>query len=83
MTQRLSVIPARWRNSLTACCSRRIHQRKQRPLRNLDPEEWAILRRVIDLIQYNAKGTELGPVLETIENALRPDQAKMIQAELE
>ena len=30
---------------------------------NLDPYEWAILRR--------AKGAELGPVLETIENALR------------
>jgi hypothetical protein len=29
------------------------------------------LRRVIDLIQQNAKGAELGPVLETIENALR------------
>jgi hypothetical protein len=38
---------------------------------NLDPDEWAILRRVIDLIQQNAKGAELGPVLETIENALR------------
>ena len=36
------------------------------------------LRRVIDLIQQNAKGAELGPVLETIENALRADQAKMI-----
>ena len=35
------------------------------------------LRRVIDLIQQNAKGAELGPVLETIENALRADQAKM------
>ena len=27
------------------------------------------------------KGAELGPVLETIENALRADQAKMIEAE--
>jgi hypothetical protein len=26
-------------------------------------------------------GMELGPVLETIENALRADQAKMIEAE--
>jgi len=41
------------------------------PTSNLDPDEWAILRRVIDLIQQNAKGAELGPVLETIENALR------------
>jgi hypothetical protein len=39
------------------------------PTGNLDPDEWAILRRVIDLIQQNAKGAELGPVLETIENA--------------
>jgi hypothetical protein len=36
---------------------------------------------LIHLIQANAKGAELGPVLETIENALRADQAKMIQAE--
>jgi hypothetical protein len=38
------------------------------PTDNLDPDEWAIQRRVIDLIQQNAKGAELGPVLETIEN---------------
>jgi hypothetical protein len=44
---------------------------EQRTPGNLDPDEWAILRRVIDLIQVNAKGAELGPVLETIENALR------------
>ena len=44
---------------------------EQRTPGNLDPDEWAILRRVIDLIQQNAKGAELGPVLETIENALR------------
>jgi hypothetical protein len=54
---------------------------EQRTPGNLDPDEWAILRRVIDLIQANAKGAELGPVLETIENALRADQAKMIEAE--
>ena len=53
---------------------------EQRTPGNLDPDEWAILRRVIDLIQQNAKGAELGPVLETIENALRADQAKMIEA---
>ena len=40
-----------------------------------------LLRRVIDLIQANASGAELGPVLETIENALRADQAKLIEAE--
>ena len=39
------------------------------------------LRRVIDLIQLNAKGAELGPVLETIEIALRADAAEMIEAE--
>ena len=48
---------------------------------NLDPDEWAILWRVIDLIKVNANGAELGPVLETIENVLRADQAKMIEAE--
>jgi ABC-type ATPase involved in cell division len=54
---------------------------EQRTLGNLDPDEWAVLRRVIDLIQQNARGAELRPVLETIENALRVDAAKMIEAE--
>ena len=54
---------------------------EQRTPGNLNPDEWAILRRVIDLIQVNAKGAELGPVLRTIEDALRADQAKMIAAE--
>jgi hypothetical protein len=54
---------------------------EQRTPGNLDPDEWAILRRVIDLIKQNAAGAELGPVLETIENALRADQAKLIEAE--
>jgi hypothetical protein len=49
---------------------------------NLEPDEWAILRRVIDLIQANAKAAELGPVPETIENALQADQAKMIEAKM-
>jgi hypothetical protein len=31
---------------------------EQRTPGNLDPDEWAILRRVIDLIQQNAKGAE-------------------------
>jgi hypothetical protein len=39
------------------------------------------LRRVIDLIQANVKGAKLGPVLEKIENALRADQVKLIEAE--
>ena len=54
---------------------------EQRTPGNLDPDEWPILSRVIDLIQVNAKGAELGPVLETIEKALRADQAKMIETE--
>ena len=54
---------------------------EQRTPGNLDPDEWAILRRAIDLIKQNANGAELGPVLETIENSLRADQAKLIEAE--
>jgi hypothetical protein len=53
---------------------------EQRTPGNLDPDEWAILRRVIDLIKQNASGAELGPVLQTIEDALRADQAKVIEA---
>jgi hypothetical protein len=49
---------------------------EQRTPGNLDPDEWAILRRVIDLIQQNAKGAEFGQVLETIENALRADSGE-------
>ena len=54
---------------------------EQRTPGNLDPDEWAMLRRVVDLIKQNANGAELGPVLATIENALRADQAKLIEAE--
>ena len=39
------------------------------------------MRRVIDIIRVNAIGKELGPVLETIETALRTDQANLIEAE--
>ena len=39
------------------------------------------MRRVIDLIQANAKGAELGTMLETIGNALRADQSKLIGQE--
>ena len=46
---------------------------EQRAPGNLDPDEWAILRRVIDLIQQNAGGAELEPALETIETATRPN----------
>jgi hypothetical protein len=51
---------------------------EQRTPGNLDPAEWEILRRVIDLIQENASGADLGPVLETIENALRAEHATLI-----
>jgi hypothetical protein len=54
---------------------------EQRTPGNLDPDEWAIPRRVIELIQATAPGGELGPVLETIENALRADAAKIVEAE--
>ena len=54
---------------------------EQRTPGNLDPDEWAILRRVIDLIQQNPSGAKLGPVLKTIENALRADQPKMSEEE--
>jgi hypothetical protein len=54
---------------------------EQRTPGNLDPDAWAILRRVIDLIQVNAKGAELGPVLATIENALRAEGAQLIEAQ--
>ena len=45
------------------------HGQSVRTPGNLDPDEWAIL-----LIKQNASGAELGPVLETIENALRADK---------
>ena len=51
---------------------------EQRTPGNLDPDAWAILRRVIDLIKTNANGAELGPALERIET-LRADQAKLIE----
>ena len=40
-----------------------------------------MLRRVVDLIKATAPGGDLSSTLETIENALRADQAKMIEAE--
>jgi hypothetical protein len=54
---------------------------EQRTPGNLDPDEWAILRRVIDLIKANAPGGELGPTLQMIETALLANQPKMIEAE--
>jgi hypothetical protein len=62
---------------------------EQRTPGNLDTDEWAIPRRLIDLIQANAKGAELGPVLELLENAgglidgppmgaLAPDEIRVV-----
>jgi len=81
--QRLAITDAgKLAQMLTGCCREASSSASSRePPGNLDPDEWTILRRVIDLIQQNAKGAELGPVLQTIEDALRADQAKMIESE--
>lgn len=54
---------------------------EQRAPGNLEPEAWATLRRVLDLIQEcaPADGSDPAKVFETIENALRADQAKLIE----
>jgi hypothetical protein len=52
---------------------------EQRAPGNLDPDEWAILRRVIDLIKQNADGAELGPVLETISVPLHESLNRMVR----
>src|SRR6476646_3741242 len=44
---------------------------------NLDVRDWEVLRRVVDLIKATAPGGDLSSTLETIENALRADQALM------
>lgn len=54
---------------------------EQKTLGGLDAEDWQVLRRIVDLIKANAPGGELGPTLQMIENALRADQAKMIEAQ--
>jgi hypothetical protein len=51
---------------------------------NLEPEAWAALRRVLDLIQAAGVDGDPRDVFEMIENALnalRADQAKLIEAE--
>jgi hypothetical protein len=54
---------------------------EQRTPGNLDPDEWAILRNVIDLIQANTpNGAPLGAVLATIENALRAEHATLVNS---
>jgi len=52
---------------------------EQRTPGNLDPEAWATLRRVLDLIQQCAPaGSDPAKVFETIENALRAEHATLI-----
>jgi hypothetical protein len=54
---------------------------EQRTPGNLEPEAWATLRRVLDLIQQCAPaGSDPGKVFETIENALRADHATLVQS---
>ncbi len=48
---------------------------------NLDARGWEVLRRVVDLIKATAPGGDLSSTLETIESALRADQARLIEAE--
>ena len=53
---------------------------EQRPPGNLEPNEWATLRRVLDIIQaYAPAGAEPAAVFETIETALRAEYAKPIE----
>jgi hypothetical protein len=52
---------------------------EQRAPGNLEPDEWATLRRVLDIIQASVPdGTEPAQVFETIETALRSEYAKPI-----
>jgi hypothetical protein len=47
---------------------------------NLEPEAWATLRRVLDIIQACAPaGAEPAAVFETIETALRAEYAKPVE----
>ena len=54
---------------------------EQRAPGNLEPDEWATLRRVLDIIQASApEGAEPSRVFETIEQALRAEYAKPIDS---
>jgi hypothetical protein len=54
---------------------------EQRPPGNLEPNEWATLRRVLDIIQACAPaGAEPAAVFETIETALRVEYAKPVES---
>lgn len=53
---------------------------EQRTPGNLEPDEWATLRRVLDIIQQCAPdGAEPAAIFETIETALRAEYATPIQ----
>ena len=53
---------------------------EQRAPGNLEPDDWATLRRVLDIIQANAPaGIEPGQIFETIETALRAEYAKQVE----
>jgi Family of unknown function (DUF5681) len=54
----------------------------QRTPGNLEPDEWATLRRVLDIIQACAPdGAEPSQVFETIEQALRAEYSKPINGD--
>jgi hypothetical protein len=54
---------------------------EQRAPGNLEPDEWAQLRRILDIIQASApEGAEPSRVFETIEQALRAEYAKPIDS---
>ena len=53
---------------------------EQRAPGNLEPGEWATLRRVLDIIAACApEGAEPAQVFETIESALRAEYAKQVE----
>jgi hypothetical protein len=53
---------------------------EQRAPGNLEPEAWATLRRILDIIQASAPaGTDPAEIFQTIEDALRAKHATMIE----
>lgn len=57
---------------------------EQRPPGNLDPSDWAVMLRVLDIIKASApQGADAKPgeIFETIEEALRAHFAKPIAAQ--
>jgi hypothetical protein len=51
----------------------------QRTLGNLEPEAWAALRRVLDIIQAANVEGDPQAIFEKIESALRADNAMLIE----